>query len=71
MHLGNPIHGMLVQLTWLSRTSTPRLGNFAYAINFRQQKLALQLEDAALSFCFFAIAHVFMSVQVFMQPHWK
>ena len=71
MHLGNPVHSMLVHLTWLSRTGTPRLGNVAYAINCSWEQLALQLEEAALSFSFFAVAHVFMPVQVFMQPHRK
>jgi len=60
---------MRVQLTWLSHTGTPRLGNAAYAINCSQQELALQLEETALSFSFSAIAHVFMSVQAFIQPH--
>lgn len=71
MHLGNPVHCMFAQLTQLSRTSAPRLGNIAYAINCAWQKLALQLEEAALSFSCFAIVPVFMSVQVFMQPYRK
>lgn len=68
MHLGSPIT-TCEQLIWLSHTGTPRLGNIVYAISCSQQRLALQLEEAALSFSCFAIAHLSMSVQVFVQPH--
>lgn len=52
MHLGSPIT-VCVQFIWLSHTGIPRLGNIVYAISCRQQRLALQLEEAALSFSFF------------------
>lgn len=41
MHLGNPVHHMLVQLTRLSCTGTLRPGNIAYAIKLQSAEAGL------------------------------
>lgn len=65
MHLGNPVHRMLVHFSRLSRADTPRLDHVAYAISCGRWKLALQLEEAALSSFFRCCPCFYVSASVY------